>query len=85
MVDEVERITVQETAEALEISSGCVSLILNDKLRCSHVSAWWIPQENKRGWVAYSKSLLQIYDSCDPRCLHELVTEDEIWEHNYEP
>ena len=77
MVGEDERITIQEIAEALDISSGCMSNILKDKLRYSKVSAWWtshiLTQEGKRDRVAYSKSPLRIYDNCDPRSLHEVV------------
>ena len=41
--------------------------------------------EIKRDRVAYSKSLLQSDDNCDPRRLHEVVTGDETWVHHYEP
>ena len=44
-------------------------------------------QENKRYRVqyrvAYLKSLLQLCDNCDPRCLHAVVTGDETWLHCY--
>ena len=83
------RITIRETAEALDISSWSVSNILQDKLRCRKVSVRWIShiltQEIKRDRVAYSKSLLQSDDNCDPRRLHEVVTGDETWVHHYEP
>ena len=42
-------------------------------------------QETKQATGAYSKSLLQIYDNCDPRHFHEVVTGDETWVHNCEP
>ena len=85
IVDEDDGITIQETADALNISSRCVSNILKDKLCYSKVWARWIPcilsQENKGGRVAYSKSFLRIYYNCGPRRLHG----DETWVHYYEP
>lgn len=47
-------------------------------------------QESERDAVAYSKSLLQIYDSCGLECLHEVVTGEETcallwtWENSTE-
>ena len=42
-VDEDARITIQDIAEALAISSGSVSNIVEDKFRNSKVSARYIP------------------------------------------
>ena len=66
LVDDDAWITIQETAEAVDISSGGVSNIFKDELHYSKVSARCVPhiltqvQENKRGRIGYSKSLPQI-------------------------
>ena len=74
LVDDDARITIQEISEVLYTSSGSVSNVSSDELRYNKVSARWVlhssTKENKRDRVVYSKSLLQIYDNCDPRCLH---------------
>ena len=73
LVDDDARITIQEISEVYT-SSGSVSNVSSDELRYNKVSARWVlhssTKENKRDRVVYSKSLLQIYDNCDPRCLH---------------
>ena len=59
MVDEDARITIEDIAQALDISSGGVWNIFEDKPRCSKVSAMSISHiltEKKRDRVSYSKS-----------------------------
>ena len=87
-LDGEEWITIHEIEEAVEILPGFVSIILKYELRCSTASARWVlyvlTQENKRGRVADSESLLQIYDNSDQRHFHEVVAGDETWMHYYE-
>ena len=83
------RISLEEIASALNISSGSATSMLLNRLSYHKVCARWIhniltPQQ-KRDRVAYSTALLKMYENCDPRHLDELITGDETWLHYFEP
>ena len=81
------RCTDYHSQNSVSTFSGSISNILQDKLCYRKVSLggsliFWCKKSRDR--VACSK-FLQIYDSCDPGHLHEVITGDETWVQFYEP
>ena len=83
------RISLEEIANALNISTGSASSILRNRLSYPRVCARWITHiltpQPKRDRVAYSTMILKMYKNCNPRHLDELVTSDETWLYYFEP
>ena len=89
LIDRDCRISIEEIAESVGISSGSVWNILHNDLGLRKLSARWIPHiltdENKRVRLEYATQLLSKYENSDPRRLSEIATGDETWMHFYEP
>ena len=83
------RITVEEIAKYVEISTGSVFTILKSKLKFRKLCARWIPhilkKEQKRERVQKCQKLLKMFENMDQRKLTELVTDDETWAHFFQP
>ena len=82
------RIQVEEIAQALGISHGRVSTILQDRLGMRKLTARWVPKslsdEQMATRASVCSNLLKHFRSKDDFLLH-LVTVDETWVHYYEP
>ena len=82
------RIQVEEIAQALGISHGSVSTILQDRLGMRKLIARWVPKylsdEQMATRASVCSALLKCFRSKDDFLL-SLVTIDETWVHYYEP
>ena len=82
------RIQVEEIAQALGISHGSVSTILNDILGMRKLTASWVPKSLSNEQMATRASvcsaLLKCFRSKEDFLLR-LVTVDETWVHYYDP
>ena len=82
------RIQVEEIAQALGISHGSVSTILNDRLGMRKLTARWVPRslsdEQMATRASVCSALLKRFRSKDDFLLR-LLTVDETWVHYYEP
>ena len=82
------RIQVEEIVQALGISHGSVSPILNDRLGMRKLTARWVPKslsdEQMATRASVCSALLKCFRSKDDFLLL-LVTVDETWVHYYEP
>ena len=82
------RIQVEEIAQALGISHGSVSTILQDRLGMRKLTACWVPKslsdEQMATRASVCSALLKHFRSIDDFLLR-LVTVDETWVHYYEP
>ena len=82
------RIQVEEIAQALGISHGSVSTILQDRLSMRKLTARWVPKslsdEQMATRASVYSALLKRFRSNDDFLLR-LVTVDDIWVHYYEP
>ena len=83
------RVKVEEIANALHISHGSVSTILHDRLGMCKLTASWVPKspsdEQMATRASVCSALLKRFRSKEDDFLSRLVTEDETWEHYYEP
>ena len=83
------RIKVEEIANALHISHGSVSTILQDCLGMRKLTAHWVPKSLSDKQMATRASvcsaLLKRFSSKEDDFLSRLVTVDETWVHYYEP
>ena len=81
------RIKVEETANALHISHGSVSL--HDRLGMHKLTAHWVPKslsdEQMATRASVYNTLLKRLSSKEDDFLTRLVTVDETWVHYYEP
>ena len=81
------RIQVEEIAQALGISHGSVSTILQDRLGMRKLTARWVPKslsdEQMATRASVCSALLKCFRSKDDFLLR-LVTIDETWVHYYE-
>ena len=79
---------MKETAQALGISHGSVSTILDDRLGMRKLTARWVSRSLSNEQIANRASvcsaLLKRFRSKDDFLLR-LVTVDETWVHYYEP
>ena len=79
---------MEETAQALGISHGSVSTILDDRLGMRKLTARWVSRSLSDEQIANRASvcsaLLKRFRSKDDFLLR-LVTVDETWVHYYEP
>lgn len=89
IVMEDRRITIDQLADILKISSGSIHSILHDQLRLSKVSARWVPRMLTD---AHKQSRLNICQQLLDRCADDedgffgqIVTGDESWVHYYDP
>ena len=82
------RIQVEEIAQALGISHGCISTILHDRLGICKLTAHWVPKslsdEQMATRASVCSALLKRFRSKDDFLLR-LVTVDETCVHYYEP
>ena len=83
------RIKVEEIANALHISHGCVSTTLHDRLGMHKLTASWVPNslndEQMATRASVYSALLKRFRSKEDDFLSRLVTVDETWVHYYEP
>lgn len=89
LVDEDRRMTVEQIAEALGLSYGCVWNILHEDLGMSKLNARWVPKlltdSQKKVRADVCKELLNQYNANPGQFLSQVVTGDESWFHYYEP
>ena len=82
------RIQVEEIAQAIGISHGSISTILQDRLGMRKLTARWVPKslsdEQMATRASVCSALLKRFRSKDDFLLR-LVTVDETWVHYYEP
>ena len=89
LVVEDRRITIQEIAEILGISSGTVHGILHDHLHMTKVCSTWVPhlltpvQRHER--VEACEELLARYEKEGNDFLSRIITGDESWFYYYQP
>ena len=89
LVVEDRRITIQEIAEILGISSGTVHGILHDHLHMTKVCSTWVPhlltplQRHER--VEACEELLAPYEEEGNDFLSRIITGDESWFYYYQP
>lgn len=89
LIIENARMTKNQLAEALDISTGSVLHILHEKLGMSKVSCRWVPRmltvENKRLRVAAANEFLGMCEVDPESVFRRIVTCDETWVHHYDP
>ena len=89
IIEEDSRVSVEQVAKRVGISSGSAWKILHEDLGLRKLSARWIPHilsdENKRVRLQCAQDLLSKYENAGSRRLSEIVTGDETWMHFYEP
>lgn len=89
LVLEDRRISIQQLAEILHISFGCVQSILTDVLGFKKVSARWVPrmlsEVIKEQRVEVSKRNLEIIERDPDTFYRRFVTMDETWLHHFDP
>ena len=89
MVEEDNRVSLEEIADCVGVHSSTISKILRHKLGYRKVSSRWVPHiltsENKGERVRFCKRMLNIYKKGDSKRLDEIVTGDETWVYMYEP
>ncbi|CAF3544865.1 unnamed protein product [Rotaria sp. Silwood1] len=89
LVIEDRRITIQEIAEILSISSGTVHGILHDHLHMTKVCSTWVPhsltplQRHER--VEACEELLARYETEGNDFLSRIITGDESWFYYHQP
>ena len=83
------KVTVEETANALHISHGSVSTILQNRLGKRKLTTHWVPKslsdEQMATRASACSALLKRFRSKEDGFLSRLVTVDESWFHYYEP
>lgn len=83
------RITVEEVAKIVKISSTTADRILTEELGMKKISARWVPKmltdENKKNRMKTAKVLLDRYQHDPANFMSRLVTQDETWVHHYTP
>jgi histone-lysine N-methyltransferase SETMAR len=83
------RVTVQQLATAVGISSGSTSTILHERLGLSKVSARWVPhhltQEQKQARVDWCRAMLDKFDGGRSTSTWEIVSGDETWVYTFDP
>ena len=86
LIKENRRITINELAESLGVSTGSAVKIM-DILRYSKVCARWLPRQfteaQKQSRLEACSELLE-YCHTDKTFLQRIVTEDETWVHHFE-
>ena len=79
---------MEEIAQELGVSRGCVSTILHDRLDMRKLTDRWVPKslsdEQMANKASVCSALLKRFRSKD-NFLLRLVTVDETWVHYYEP
>ena len=82
------RITVEEIARQLDMSTGTANHIINEVLKFSTVSCHWVPKmltpEHKQNRLDISRKLLDPFYKGET-LLQRIITCDETWAFHYEP
>ena len=85
LVKQDARLTLNEIATYVGISSSIVFDILHHNLRLRKLCALWIPhfltESQKVARVHFAKEMLKRYSSADRRRLYEICTGDKTWVH----
>ena len=88
LVREDRRMTIEQIADVVDVSTGAVHQILHESLNMRKVCARWVPKmltpEQKQARVDTCEELLELFHE-DPNFLDRLVTQDESWFHLREP
>ena len=83
------QIKVEEIANALHFSHGCISTTLHDRLGMHKLKACWVAKslsdEQMATRTSVYSALLKRFRSMEDDFLSCLVTVDETWVHYYEP
>ena len=83
------RITVEEIAQQLDISTGAAHHIIREVLKLSKVSCRWVPKmltpEYKQNRLDISRKLLDRFHKEGETFLQRIITCDETWAFHYEP
>ena len=89
LIEENARYTMQEIEELSGIHSSSVLKILRERLGLRKICACCVPHlltdEQKQSRVRLELQVIEKYDKCDPRCLEEIVTDDETWIYHFQP
>ena len=89
LIEEDACYTVQKIEELSGIHSSSVLKILHERLGLRKICAHWVPHsltdELKQSQARLSSQVIEKYDKCDPRCLEEIVTGDEMWICHFQP
>ena len=89
LIEENARYTMQEIEELSGIHSSSVLKILRERLGLRKICARCVPHlltdEQKQSRVRLESQVIEKYDKCDPRCLEEIVTDDETWIYHFQP
>ena len=89
VIEEDQRITVNQIATSLDISYGLANSILHDNLGLSKLSARWVlkalrpDQQNLRSGL--SLTLLNKIEADEEQILAKMITGDETWIYQYDP
>ena len=83
------RITVEEIAQQLDISTGTAHHIIREVLKFSKVSCRWVSKmltpEHKQNCLDISRKLLDRFHKAGETFLQRIITCDETWAFHYEP
>ena len=89
LIEEDAHSTMQEIEELSGIHSLSVLKILREQLGLRKICTRWVPHlltdEQKQSLVRLALQVIEKYDKCDPLCLEEIVTGDEIWIYHFQP
>ena len=89
LIEEDACYTMQEIEELNGIHLSSVLKILRERLGLCKICGRWVPHllndKQKQSRVRLASEVREKYDKCDPRCLEEIATGDEIWIYHFQP